>query len=64
VNLPGVTTATGLNCSTIPDPNSDLTAWTNSFMNIQCYDTLKAQAMVNEIDGMTHNGKNKAEMPD
>jgi hypothetical protein len=64
VNLPGVTTATGLNCSTIPDPNSDLTAWTNSFLNIQCYDTLKAQAMVNEIDGLTHNGKNKAKFPE
>jgi hypothetical protein len=64
VNLPGVTTATGLSCATIPDPNADLTAWTNSFLNIQCYDTLKAQAMVNEIDGLTHNGKSKSKVPE
>ncbi|MBV8672924.1 MAG: alkaline phosphatase family protein, partial [Acidobacteriaceae bacterium] len=57
VNLPGVRTPTGINCSTIPDPNSDLTSWTNSFKNIQCYDTLKVNAILNEIDGKTHNGK-------
>jgi Type I phosphodiesterase / nucleotide pyrophosphatase len=57
VTLPGVKTPTGINCSTIPDPNSDLTAWTNSFQNIQCYDTLKVNAILNEIDGKTHNGK-------
>ena len=41
----------------MPDPNSDVTAWTNSFQNIQCYDTLKVNAILNEIDGKTHNGK-------
>jgi hypothetical protein len=63
VALPGVTTATGLSCAAIPDPTSDLTAWTNSFLNIQCYDTLKASAMVNEIDGLSHNGKTRTKVP-
>ncbi len=44
VGLPGVTTALGASCATVVDPNSDLTAWTNSFQNIQCYDTLKVNA--------------------
>lgn len=57
VPLPGVVTPTGLNCSTVPDPSSDITAWTNSFQNIQCYDTLKVHAIVNEINGKTHDGK-------
>jgi len=57
VALPGVITASGMGCSSIPDPSSDLTAWTNSFQNIQCYDTLKVNAILNEIEGKTHNGK-------
>jgi len=56
VALPGVTTPTGLSCASIPDPAADLTAWTNSFENIQCYDTLKVNAILNQIDGKTHNG--------
>jgi len=62
VALPGVTTSTGISCSTIPDAGADLTAWTNSFQNIQCYDTLKVNAVLNEIKGKTHDGK-KAEVP-
>ena len=27
----------------VPDPTSDMTAWTNSFQNIQCYDTMKVE---------------------
>ncbi len=57
VNLPGVTTASGISCSSIPDPGSDLTAWTNSFQNIQCYDQLKVNAILNELRGKTHDGK-------
>jgi len=56
VALPGVTTPSGIGCSTIPDSGADLTAWTNSFKNIQCYDTLKVNAILNEIAGKTHNG--------
>jgi Type I phosphodiesterase / nucleotide pyrophosphatase len=57
VALPDVTTPTGLSCTSIPDPNADLTAWTNSFQNIQCYDTLKVNAVLNWIDGKKHLGK-------
>ena len=60
--LPGVSTPTGIGCSSVPDPGSDLTAWTNSFQNIQCYDTLKVNAILNEIEGKTHDGA-KAKVP-
>ena len=56
VGLPGVSTASGTDCSTIPDAGADLTAWTNSFKNIQCYDTLKVNAILNQIGGKTHLG--------
>jgi hypothetical protein len=63
VALPAVQTPTGLSCAAIPDPGSDLTAWTNSFQNIQCYDTLKVNAIVNEIDGKDHLGVKKTQVP-
>jgi arylsulfatase A-like enzyme len=52
-----------MSCATIPDPGSDLTAWTDSFKNIQCYDTLKVNAIVNEAAGKTHDGLHKAQIP-
>ena len=63
IALPGVTTPTGLPCATVPDPNSDLTAWTNSFQNIQCYDTLKVDAVLNEIAGKNHLGTKQTKVP-
>ncbi|HEV2298039.1 MAG TPA: alkaline phosphatase family protein [Candidatus Acidoferrales bacterium] len=63
IALPGVTTTTGVSCATILDPGSDLTSWTNSFQNIQCYDTLKVDAILNEIDGKNHLGTRKTEVP-
>jgi hypothetical protein len=63
VALPGVVTPTGLNCSTVLDTTADLTAWTNSFQNIQCYDTLKVNAIINEIDGKSHDGSKKTKVP-
>lgn len=62
VALPGVVTPLGLACSPIPDP-SQTGAWTNSFQNIQCYDTLKVNAIINQIDGKTHNGQGNAPVP-
>jgi hypothetical protein len=62
VALPNVTTPTGVSCATVRDPGSDLTAWTNSFDNIQCYDTLKVDAILNEIDGNNHLGT-KTQVP-
>jgi hypothetical protein len=63
IALPGVATATGVDCSTIQDPTSDLTAWTNSFANIQCYDALKVNAVVNEIRGRNHLNTANAPVP-
>jgi hypothetical protein len=56
VALPGVQTADGASCATIRDPTADLSSWTNSFLNIQCYDALKVKALLNEIAGETHMG--------
>jgi Type I phosphodiesterase / nucleotide pyrophosphatase len=63
VPLPGVKTPTGISCSTVPDPGSDVTAWTNSFQNIQCYDQLKVNAILNEIDGKDHLGNKTTKIP-
>ncbi len=62
INLPGVTTATGMSCAVIPDP-SQTGSWTDSFLNIQCYDTLKVDAILNEINRKTHDGKASAPVP-
>jgi hypothetical protein len=62
IELPGVKTATGQACDPIRD-KTQLGDWTMSFLNIQCYDTLKVNAIVNEIDGMTHDGLHKAPVP-
>jgi hypothetical protein len=63
IGLPGVTTPTGISCGAVRDPGSDLTAWTNSFQNIQCYDTLKVNAILNEIDGKNHLGTARTQVP-
>lgn len=55
VPLPGVRTVKGVSCATIADP-TNLSSWTNSFANIQCYDTIKVNALLNEIAGKTHLG--------
>jgi hypothetical protein len=55
VPLPGVTTADGVSCATVPDASS-LSGWNNSFANIQCYDALRLNALLNQIAGKTHNG--------
>src|ERR1700691_3697194 len=63
IALPGVTTPTGASCATIQDSGSDLTAWTNSLQNIQCYDTLKVNAILNEIEGKNHLGTKTTTVP-
>ncbi len=64
VALPGVTTATGVSCAAVLDPASDTTAWTNSFQNIQCYDAIKVNAIVHEIDGKNHLGTKRTKVPE
>jgi hypothetical protein len=65
VALPGVRVSAQLNCSPLPDQTavSSSNAWTDSFQNIECYDTLKVNAIINEIDGRTHNGSARAPVP-
>jgi hypothetical protein len=63
IGLPGVTTPTGVSCASVLDPGSDITAWTNSFQNIRCYDTLKVDAILNQIDGKNHLGTKPTRVP-
>jgi hypothetical protein len=63
IGLPGVTTQTGVSCANIVDNTADLTAWTNSFQNIQCYDALKVNAILNQIDGYNHLHTKKTQVP-
>jgi hypothetical protein len=51
VGLPGVA-----GCEQVNDPTAT-GAWADSFQNIQCYDKLHVQAILNEIDGKTHDGQ-------
>ena len=62
VNLPQVKR---LNCNPLPDQTavSSSNAWTDSFANIQCYDSLKVQAILNEIDGKDHSGAKRRPVP-
>lgn len=62
VALPGVKTPLGMACSPIADP-TQTGSWTDSFQNIQCYDTLKVHAILNEIDGYNHNRSQKTQVP-
>jgi Type I phosphodiesterase / nucleotide pyrophosphatase len=63
VALPGVSTPAtknnpqGVSCAVIRDNNN--ATWVDSFQNIQCYDTLKVNAVVSWIRGKTHNGSGK-----
>jgi hypothetical protein len=63
IPLPGVTTVTGISCATIRDPNEDLSAWDLAFGNAQCYDTLKVDAILNEIDGWNHLRTKQTKVP-
>jgi hypothetical protein len=61
VAVPGYATPAGVSCSPIPDP-SQTGSWTDSFANIQCYDTVKVKGILNQIHGKTHDG-NSARVP-
>jgi hypothetical protein len=62
IPLPGVKTATGLDCSSIPNANGG--DWTTDFDNIKCYDQLKVNAVLNWIQGKTHLGAGKGRVPE
>jgi len=65
ISLPGVVVAApaakvGFDCSTISPSGND---WTTDFDTIKCYDQLKVNAVVNEINGKKHLGTGKAPVP-
>jgi hypothetical protein len=51
-------------CSAADDPNfANLGAYTDSFVFTRCYDQLKVVAVLNLIDGFTHNRSKRAPVP-
>ena len=66
VTVPATPVSAPIPCSPmLPDQTAVAAsnAWTDSFENIQCYDTLKVNAILNEINGKNHNGSKKAPRP-
>ncbi|HEV2442502.1 MAG TPA: alkaline phosphatase family protein [Steroidobacteraceae bacterium] len=61
INLPGVKTAEGLDCSTIPNNNGG--DYTTDFDDIKCYDQLKVNAVLHWINGQNHLGTASAKVP-
>jgi hypothetical protein len=61
IPLPGVRTAGGLDCSSIPKNNGG--DWTGDFDNIKCYDQLKVNAVLNWIQGKGHLGGGSGHVP-
>ena len=49
-------------CHTLPDTTSTAD-WTTSFQNIQCYDRLHVNAILNEIEGKSHDGSRTTQVP-
>jgi hypothetical protein len=64
VGLPGIMVGNA-SCNPLPDQNAVAASnsWTDSFQNIRCYDTLKVNAILNEISRKTHNGSKSAPVP-
>ena len=64
VALPGVSLPLPGNpsCDPVRDP-TNTGSWTDSFANIQCYDNLKVQAIINEINGKDHSGQYRRPVP-
>lgn len=52
-------------CSQLPDLGAatNSNAWTDSFANIQCYDSYKVQAILNWINGKKHDGSANGTVP-
>ncbi len=65
INSIPVALATVPGCKPLPDPGAaqPTNAWTDSFQNIRCYDQFKVQAVLNWIDGKTHDGSATAPVP-
>ena len=54
-----------MSCSPLPDPGAATSsnAWTDSFTNIKCYDSLKVQAILNQINSLNHDGTGLRKVP-
>jgi hypothetical protein len=54
-----------MHCNPLPDLTAVASSksWTDSFANIQCYDSLKVQAILHEIDGLNHDGTKPRPVP-
>ena len=52
-------------CDPLPDQTAITSSddWTTSFQNIRCYDSLKVQSIINEINGKNHDGSLSAPAP-
>ena len=52
-------------CDPLPDQAATTSSddWTTSFQNIRCYDSLKVQATINQINGKTHDGIGPVPVP-
>ncbi len=52
-------------CDPLPDlaHATATNAWTDSIANIKCYDTLKVNATINQVNGKTHDGSRAAPVP-
>jgi hypothetical protein len=52
-------------CNPLPDPANATpsNAWTDSIANIKCYDSLKVNAVLHQIDGMDHSGTHHTGVP-
>ncbi len=51
-------------CSPVPAPDTTYDdGWTTDIHNIQCYDSLHVQAVLNQIDGYTHDRSHRAPVP-
>jgi hypothetical protein len=51
-------------CSPVPFPDTAVDdGWTNSFADIMCYDSLHVAAVINQIDGFTHDHSKRVGVP-
>ena len=52
-------------CNPLPDQTTvaSSNAYTDSFANIKCYDSLKVQAILSQIDGLDHTGAARTRVP-
>src|SRR5579862_1135123 len=55
-----ITAGTNYDCGAVANDGND---WTTNFDSIKCYDQLKVNAIVNEINGKNHLGTAKAPVP-